>query len=70
MISLNDFLTDAEIQKARQLYETYPPNFAKKCAVEIIQPVLGRINKKFRQQNEAMYLAYVVEFVMMQNCRQ
>jgi hypothetical protein len=63
-ITLADFLTDEEINRAVHLYTTDKANFHKNCLKEIIQPRMARINRKLGQENDPDYLAYVVEFVI------
>lgn len=70
-ITINDFLTDAEIEAALQLYQTAPQgSFARRCAEQIIVPNLARIDAALGQENDAMYLAYCVEYVLMQQRNQ
>lgn len=67
-VSLPDFLTPAEIEKAASMYnqKSYlEGTYARKVRDEIILPNLQRINKSLGQENDALYLAYVVEYVMM-----
>lgn len=67
-ISVTDFLTAEEIDRAIRLYsETLGKNtFATRCAAEIIEPALPRINEKLGQENDAKYLAYAVEYALAQ----
>lgn len=63
--TLPDILTTDEIARAVALYATAKPGtFAKRCAAEIIEPVLPRINAKLGQENNAAYLAYGVQYVL------
>lgn len=68
MMSVTDFLTAEEIDRAIRLYgETLGKGiFATRCAAEIIAPVLPRINEKLGQENDAKYLAYAVEYALAQ----
>ena len=64
-VSIVDFLTADEIDKAYALYQVAPEGaFAKLCAAEIITPVIDRINRTLGQENDAVYLAYCVEYVL------
>lgn len=66
-ITLDQFLTEAEIQQAVELFRAtrkQPTTFAKRCSTEIIRPNINRINADLGQQNNVTYLAYVVEYVM------
>jgi hypothetical protein len=65
MITIDQFLTDAEIASAQKLYRTARPGtFAQRCAAEIITPQIERINQALGQENDALYLAYCVEYVI------
>jgi len=57
-ITLFDFLTEDEIQKAANLQD--------RLAVrdQIISPNMGRINKTLGQENDPNYLSYCVEYIM------
>lgn len=55
---LKDFLTDDEIKQAQQLKK------AKDICRVIIQPNIARINTQLGQENDEMYLAYMVEYVV------
>ena len=60
-----NFLTPEEIDKAYALYQVAPEGaFAKLCAAEIIAPVMARINRTLGRENDAVYLAYCVEYVL------
>ena len=66
-ISIKDFLTNSEVTAALRLYLVAEPGtFARKCAEQIITPVLPRINEKLGQQNDARFLAYMVEHVFIE----
>ena len=65
-IKIGDFLDDAQIQRAYQLYkEATPGTFAKRCREEIIAPDIKRIDEKLGQKNDPSFLAYAIEYVMM-----
>ena len=67
-ISISDFLTVSEVVAAIRIYCEAPEGtFARKCADEIITPVLPRINEKLGQENDALYLAYAVEYVLLKS---
>jgi hypothetical protein len=67
-ITINQFLTPAEITRAQALYQKLvnTGNFAVTLDAEIITPNIERINKALGQQNDPRYLAYAVEFVLSQ----
>lgn len=58
MVRVTDFLTDREIRLARELKD------ARKICELIIKPSINRINKKLGQQNDPMFLSYLVEYVI------
>jgi len=57
-ITLGDILTDREILLAAKLLK------AKEIAEQIIKPNIERINKKLGQENDPMYLGYLVEYAV------
>ena len=70
-ITLPEFLTEDEIQTVLDLWKgwsrySHPigKSYAKTVCEEVIRPNLERINKALGQENDPMYLAYAVEFVM------
>jgi hypothetical protein len=66
-IAITDFLTEAEIKRATELYKKLngTGKYAATVDAEIITPNMERINKALGQENDSRYLAYAVEFVMM-----
>ena len=66
-VTINDFLTEKQIEQAIELYKTAQPGtFATRCAETIIQPNIKEINRKLGQENDPKYLAYAVEYVLSQ----
>jgi hypothetical protein len=66
-VAISDFLTVEEVVTAIKLYRiARAGTFAEKCAEEIIEPVLPRINEKLGHENHPLYLAYLVEYVFME----
>jgi hypothetical protein len=66
-ITITDFLTEAEIKKAVELYLTAAPGtFARLVDEQIITPNIERINTALGQENDSRYLAYAVEYVISQ----
>lgn len=57
-VTLLDFLTREEIEEARNL------KVAREIRNKIIAPNIERINKALGQENNTMYLAYMVEYVI------
>lgn len=61
-------LTQKEMKEAIKLYKKAETHkFAERCAAEIIRPVIDRINKDSRQENDPLYLAYCVEFALLKS---
>lgn len=67
-ITLDMFLTDAELEQCGKLYDTLGTTgkFAKTVCAEVITPKIERINAALGQENDPMFLAYAVEYVLMQ----
>jgi hypothetical protein len=62
--SLTDILTQGELRRARKLYrKAAPGTFTRRCASEIIQPRLERIEKSVGQTCDARNLAYCCAYV-------
>ena len=56
-VSLTDFLTTEQIEKARKLKS------AAKIAAQVIEPNIKEINQKLGQENDAKYLGYLCEYI-------
>jgi|tagenome__1003787_1003787.scaffolds.fasta_scaffold20690405_1 hypothetical protein len=64
--TLGNLFTSTELNKAYRLYtECKGTGFNRRCAAEIVEPVLERINKTTGQQNDARYWAYAIEYAIM-----
>lgn len=64
-ITLPDFLDEQQLKQAETICrEEQAPN--RRLVNELIAPNLETINQKLGQENDARYLAYVIEFVMRQ----
>jgi hypothetical protein len=62
--TLTDILTPGELRRARKLYgKADPGTFTRRCASEIIQPRLERIEKTLGQTCDARNLAYCCAYV-------
>lgn len=57
-VAVTEFLSNAELRECRKL------GTAKLICDKIIRPNIERINAKLRQENDPMYLAYMVVFVL------
>jgi hypothetical protein len=67
-ITIDQFLTEAEIAEAINLFTTASPGtFAATVDERIIAPNLDRINASLGQKNDSRYLAYAVEWTLMQS---
>lgn len=67
-IAVGQILTEKEMKKALKLYDSAENHtFADRCASEIISPVIDRINQASGQENDPKYLAYCVEYAIMQS---
>lgn len=66
-ISLSDFLSEADIKKCIEIWATKPEHeHARTIASEVIEPQLVQINQKLGQENNPLYLAYVVCYAIQQ----
>lgn len=62
--AITDFLDAEQIARAWKLFENAEQfTFVKRCAAEIIEPILPEINAKLGQDNNALFLAYAVQYV-------
>lgn len=72
-VTLSDFLTPDEIERARKIYKRgplpgEPANWFNIWIVdEIIEPNMDRINLSLAQVNNSRFLGYLVEYVLMKN---
>jgi hypothetical protein len=56
---IEDFLTIGQIIKARKLMPD-----AKKIRDEVVTPNMAEIDRKLGQQNDPMYIAYMVVYLL------
>ena len=63
-VTIRDFLTAEETDRAVELYTYHKPAFHNRCRDEIIKPVIDRINADLGQENDPNYLAYAIEAVL------
>lgn len=67
-VRISDFLTDKEIVLAMQMWRGNwlkdGKTYVQRVADKIIIPNIERINKALGQENDPMYLAYCVEYVL------
>jgi hypothetical protein len=63
-VPLGAFLTDAQMGELLALYRTCKAGtFAKQAAEKVIKPNLSKLNAITKQENDPMYVAYVIEHV-------
>lgn len=69
--TIGDILTDAEINRAVQLYEddTMALTFNRRVVEEIVMPNLKRIEEKLGQPMDPRYLGYAIEYALMHASR-
>lgn len=63
-VTIREFLTSDEVDKAVKLYTYHRPAFHKRCRDEVIKPVIDRINTALGQENDPDYLVYAIEAVL------
>jgi hypothetical protein len=63
-VTMREFLTSEEVDKAVSLYTYHRPAFHNRCRDEIIKPVMDRINADLGQENDPDYLVYAIEYVL------
>lgn len=67
MVSIGDFLTKEQIEKARLVHKAAPPTRLHKWLVEqVVRPHMKEINAKLGQENDEDYLAYAIEYALTQ----
>jgi hypothetical protein len=62
MITLGNFLTDAQMRKVTSIFNADPVHFHSRVLEEVIRPNMAEINRKLGQDNSPEYLAYAVEY--------
>lgn len=71
MVTLPDFLTDEQIEQAVEIVRSTSDHLAaRKLQVDLIEPNMAEINRKLGQENDSLYLAYAVLYVVQQVMRQ
>lgn len=68
-LTLKDILTTAEIKTIARLWDAKQSTqqFHRDVIDQVLRPAMPRINERLGQENDMGYLAYVVEYVMMQS---
>jgi hypothetical protein len=67
-VNITEFLSEAEIERCVALYRQLHGSgtFAAAVSKEITKPNLARINAALGQENDPDFLAYAIEYVIMQ----
>lgn len=68
-ITLGLAFTDEELTKAILLLQDDPEHFHERCREEIVKPALSRINQVFGQDNDLDWLAYFLEYALVETQR-
>lgn len=64
-VSLDQFLTEAQIERCITIFQNdHASDLAKIICEKVIRPNIEAINQKLGQENDPMYLAYMVEYVL------
>lgn len=62
-VTIRDFLTSEEVNRAVELYTYHRPAFHNRCRDEVIKPVLPRINADLGQEYDPDRLVRAIESV-------
>lgn len=67
-MKVTDFLTNEQLKQCADTYKKASPGtFAKTICKEVIKPNMQIINEKLGQENDPLYLSYVVEYELMKS---
>lgn len=69
MVRASDLFTVDEIKRAIRLYRECKAEFRRfnpECRDQIVKPVLARINRVTGQTNDPSYIAYVLEYLIIE----
>jgi hypothetical protein len=64
-VTLSDFLTKQEINEAWQIYLSGPFDTAADRLTAFVDPRIGTINERLKQENVPRYIAYAMLYVFM-----
>jgi hypothetical protein len=66
MVTMSELLSEAEIKALLNLYNQNKGTgrFARLCKQQIIEPNIERINRATGQENDTMFLAYLLEHTL------
>lgn len=60
-MTLGDLFTQAELDKARALYNENRQGLNQTLVEQVVAPAIDRINAKTGQENDARYFGYMLE---------
>jgi hypothetical protein len=63
-INVTEFLTEDEIQLAARMWTENQKNYAMRVCERLLRPNIRRINAALGQENDPMFLACAIEFVL------
>jgi len=66
MVTMSELLSEADIKALLSLYNRHKGTglFARLCKQQIIEPNIERINRATGQENDTMFLAYLLEHTL------
>jgi hypothetical protein len=65
-MALSELFNELEIARATRIWNTDRAHFHARCRDEVVVPAMPRINKVTGQENDADYMAYMLEAVFTQ----
>lgn len=67
LFRIDEIFTETEMFLAVQIYLKDEVNFHRRAMIEIIEPVMNRIELVTSQKNSSAYLAYALEYAISQS---
>jgi enoyl reductase-like protein len=68
--TLGELFTPEEITAASKLWKELPDErFVEAVTREVVKPVIERINKTTKQQNDPLYFGYVIQYTFRQRLK-
>jgi hypothetical protein len=69
-INIGDFLSTVQMRQAIALYQQERSGaFVDRLVEQVILPNMAQINRKLGQENDPRYLAYAVQYALLQSER-
>lgn len=65
-VALGDLFTDVQIDRALVIWRTDREHFHARVLSEVVEPAMAQINANTGQENDASYMAYMLEYVFSQ----